>query len=380
MISLQTAVVGKVQIMLWVLLASVLLVLLVGCADLGGLLLTRAAARAGELKVRAALGAGRGRLVRQLVTESLVIASIGGAVGLALAYWLTRLIAVTATARLPRAHEITLDTTIVLVSLALSVIAALACGLAPALWITDGKGLAIATRQSSGDKGERRLLQTLVIVQVTLALILAIGAGLLARSLNGLLAVDAGFRPEHAVSATVSLPLASYPKANDIRGFFQRALQALDELPGAHAVALSGSLPLGFFDQRGFTAEHTPSGVQTPAVALSSIAGSYFAALGVPLKDGRLFTRSDDGEAPRVVIVNETLARTMWPGRPAVGERVKWGIRESQSPWMTVVGVVGDVKQRGLDTPAQAESTFRTGRRRRRRSSIRASTAIAAWR
>jgi predicted permease len=353
MLPLHAAVVGKVQTMLWVLLAAVLLVLLVGCADLGGLLLTRAAARAGELKVRAALGAGRGRLVRQLVTESLVIAAIGGACGLALAYWLTTLISVAFADSLPRAHEIALDRNIVLASIGLTFLAALACGLAPAIWITDARSLAISARESSGGRGERRLVQTLVIVQVTLALVLAIGAGLLARSLNHLLAIDPGYRSEHVVTVTVSLPLGGYSRPAEIRGFFQRAQQVLDQLPGATSTALTGTLPMSFFDQRSFTAEHRPAGVSEPAVAMSSVAGAYFATLGIPLRDGRFFVRD---EQPRFIVVNETLARMMWPGKSAVGERLKWGSGPgNNNPYMTIVGVVGDVKQRGLTAPAQPE-------------------------
>jgi putative ABC transport system permease protein len=353
---MQEAVVGNVRTVLWVLSGAVALVLLVGCADLGGLLLTRAAARAGELKVRAALGAGRGRLVRQLVTESLVIATIGGACGLALAQWLTTVIAAQAADRLPRAHEIALNGPVVIAAITLSVLAALACGLAPALWITDAHGLVISTRRLTGDTHERRLLHTLVILQVTLAIILAIGAGLLARSLERLLAVDPGFRAEHVVSATVALPLASYGHAPEIRGFFQRTLQALDGLPGAKAVALAGELPFSFFDQRGFAAERGPAiDDRTPPVAVLPVAGSYFATLGIALREGRFFTREDGlGPAP-LVIINETLARRVWPDRSAVGQRIKWGNAGSHGPWLTVAGVVGDVKQRGLATDAQAQ-------------------------
>jgi putative ABC transport system permease protein len=355
MMSLRDAVVGNVRPMLWVLFAAVLLVLLVGCADLGGLLLTRAAARAGELKVRAALGAGRGRLIRQLVTESLVIAGLGGACGIVLAYWMIGVIATQAAGQLPRAHEIALDANVIVAAVALSVIAALACGLAPALWITDAQSLAISSRRLTGDTGERRLLQTLVVVQVTLAIVLAIGAGLLARSLERLLAVDPGFRAEHVVSASVSLPLASYSHAADIRGFFQRTLDTLDQLPGTRSVAFAGTLPFSIFDLRSFSAEHGPSDANTPPVTLTPVAGSYFATLGIALRQGRFFTREDGVGTTPVVVVNETLARRMWPDGHAVGQRLKWGIATSHGRWMTVVGVVGDVKQRSLSIDSQAE-------------------------
>jgi putative ABC transport system permease protein len=353
---LRDAAVQGVETMLWVLLTAVTLVLLVGCADLGGLLLTRAAARAGELKVRAALGAGRGRLVRQLLTESLVVAAIGGACGVLLAYWITGLIAAHAADQLPRAHEIALDARVMVVAIALSVVAAIACGLAPALWITDAQSLAISTRRVTGEKGERRLLQTLVVVQVTLAMVLAIGAGLLARSLARLLDVDPGFRAERVISATVTLPLASYSQAADIRGFFQRTLRTLEELPGATAAGMAGTTPFSSFDQRSFTPEQAPPDGNTPPVSLLPVAGSYFATLKIPLREGRVFTRDEGLTQAPVVMVNETLARRIWPGRSAVGQRVKWGIGPTNPHgWRTVVGVVGDVKQHGLAEQAQAE-------------------------
>jgi predicted permease len=273
-----------------------------------------------------------------------------------LAYWVTGVIAAHAAEQLPRAHEIALDLRVIVVAIALSVVAAIACGLAPALWITDAHNLAIGSRRVTGEKGERRLLQTLVVVQVTLAMVLAIGAGLLARSLARLLEVDPGFRAERVISATVTLPLASYSRAADIRSFFQRTQQAMEELPGVAAAGMAGTTPFSSFDQRSFTPEQAPPDGNTPPTSLLPVAGSYFAALKIPLREGRVFTRDEGLAQAPVVMVNETMARRMWPGRSAVGQRVKWGSGPvNPHGWRTVVGVVGDVKQHGLAEQAQAE-------------------------
>jgi putative ABC transport system permease protein len=350
------AVVASVRPMLWVLLAAVLLVLLVGCADLGGLLLTRAAARANELKVRAALGAGRGRLIRQLLTESLVIATVGGIAGVALAWWATNLIAAHAADQLPRAHEIAIDGRAVFVSVGLSVLAALACGLAPALSVTQGQTLSISgNRRVAGDRGERRLLQTLVLVQVTLAMVLAIGAGLLARSLERLLAVDPGFRTAHVVSVNIALPHAKYAHAQDVRTFYHRTQQMLDELPGAQTVGMTGALPMRLFDQHTLSAEDGPGDANTAPAWVRPVSGSYFTTLGIALREGRYFRRDEgDPQAP-VLIINELMAQRLWPGRSAIGRRLKWLDIGDNPPWMTVVGVVGNVKLRGLTQDVQAE-------------------------
>jgi putative ABC transport system permease protein len=352
---LHQEIVGAVAPMLWVLFGAVTLVLLVGCADLGGLLLTRAATRAGELNVRAALGAGRGRLIRQLMTESLVIAAAGGLLGLGLAYAATRLIATQAGAYLPRAEEIGLGRPVVCGMIAFSLLSALAFGLAPALWITGAHGAALANRRTTGGRGERRLLRTLVVVQVTLAIVLAVGAGLLVRSLTRLMAVDPGFRGAQVVAAVVRLPQARYRETRVVRGAAERLLASARALPGVQAAALASTLPMHVDETRPFGVEGATG--RTPPTAVTWVMGSYFAALDVPLRRGRLFTDSDGLGGERVAIVNETLARRVWGQADPIGRRICWfgPCGDPQVPPMTVIGVVGDIKQGPLSSETRAE-------------------------
>lgn len=362
---LQTAVVGAVTPLLWVLFGAVTLVLLVGCADLGGLLLTRAATRAGELRVRAALGAGRGRLIRQLMTESLVIAAAGAVAGLALGAGAMQVIASQAGAYLPRAQEIGLDATVVAGMAAFTLLSALAFGFAPALWITGAPGAALtgptlANRRATAGRGERRLLGTLVVVQVTLALVLAVGAGLMVRSLERLLAVDPGFRPAQAVAGWVRLPDATYPLERDVRAFIDRLLPAARALPGARAAALASTLPMHLDEHRAIVIESPAKQDETGGrtAAVTWVTSEYFTTLQVPLREGRYFAAADDDvRAARVVVINETMARRAWGDASPLGRRVAWGIRGGTplNPWLTVVGVVADVKQGALSAATLPE-------------------------
>jgi putative ABC transport system permease protein len=355
--SLKTHVVGEVTPVLLILFGAVLLVLLAACADLGGLLLTRAATRANELAVRAALGAGRGRLVRQLLTESLLIALAGAAIGLGLASAMTRTIATQAVDYLPRAAEIGLDATAVAGMSALTLLTAIVFGLAPALWATRVHGAAPTGRRATAGRDERRLLRTFVVAQVTLAVVLGVGAGLLVRSVNRLIAVDPGFRGTQAVAGRVFLPRATYADRRTVQDATERLLSATRALPGVRAAAIASTLPMQRDEMRPFVAESSRVGRRTPPTAVTWVMGSYFTALGIPLRQGRTFTDADGlGPAP-VVIVNETLARRVWGSDSPVGQRIRWGLSDKPGdmPWMTVVGVVADVKQGALSSQTTAE-------------------------
>ncbi len=358
--SLQEPVVANTRRLLWILFGAVAIVLLAGCADLGGLLLTRATARAAEFTVRAALGASRGRLIRQLLTESLVSGGISGATGLVLAFVLTRLIAQQAAERLPRAQEIGLDGSVVIVAIVLSTIVALAIGLAPALWLTRSNTITTpSTKATTTGRRDRQFLRSLVVIQVALAMVLAIGAGLLTRSLDRLLAIDPGFRAQGVASATIALPFATYPRAADVRTFYQRALDMLDGLPGTKSAALSMNLPLTPFNHQVFSIERPRTAESSPPtpVVVSYVAGSYFATLGISLREGRLLTRQDGLGSEQVAVVNETMARRLWPQpqQSAVGQRIKPGLPGSPMPWITIVGVVADVKQDTLSAQVQPQ-------------------------
>jgi putative ABC transport system permease protein len=343
-------VVGQVRTRLVVLLAAVAMVLLIACADVANLILTRAAARQREMAIRIALGAGRARLIRQSLVESGALA-LGGAVsGLILAQWGTAALVRAAPFNIPRSQDIRIDAGVLVFTVALTMATALLFGLAPALESARkevGESLKENSRTGAGGRRRGRMLGALVSVQFALALVLLIGAGLLVRSFGRLLATDPGFRPEHVISAHTSLPAATYSQAGQVRGFYDRLLVRLRTLPGVKAVAASTYLPLGVRERRGFTIdgqEGAPDG--TPSmVAVDWPLGDYFQALGIPLRAGRFFTAQDNAAAAQVVIINENLARHFFPGRDPIDKRLKWGARISTSPWMTIVGVVGDVKQ-----------------------------------
>ena len=307
--------------------------------------------------MRAAIGAGRGRLVRQLLTESLLIALAGAAIGLAMASALTRTIATQAVDYLPRAAEIGLDATAVAGMLAFTLLAAIVFGLAPALWATRVHGAAPTGRRTTAGRDERRLLRTFVVAQVTLAVVLGVGAGLLVRSVNRLIAVDPGFRGSQAVAGRVFLPRATYPDRHGVQDATERLLTATRALPGVRAAAIASTLPMHRDEMRPFVAESSSVGRRTPPTAVTWVMGSYFTALGIPLRQGRTFTDTDGRGSESVVIVNETLARRVWGSQNPVGRRIRWGLsdRPGDMPWMTVVGVVADVKQGALSSQTTAE-------------------------
>jgi putative ABC transport system permease protein len=351
--SFRTEVIGRTQTLLLVLMAAVGMVLLIACADVANLLLTRAGERQPEMAVRTALGAGRMRLVRQLFTESLLLALTGGVLGLTLAALSTDLLVRFSPVSLPRATEISIDSRVLGFALLLCLGTAVVFGLAPA-WEAArgdiGEVLKEGGRRSTPGRRRRLLLSALVVSQFALALVLLIGAGLLARSFVSLLATHPGFRPERVLSMSVSLPGRSYSKAGQIRNFYRSLIERVEALPGVHAVAAATDLPLVVRERRGFTPDvEVASGIPR-VIAHVWVLGDYFEALGIQLKKGRFFTRQDGQTGERVIIINETMARRFWPGQDPVGRRMKWGGTNSQAPWMTIVGVMADVKHGPLQT------------------------------
>ena len=347
---------GRSRLLLVVLMGAVGLVLLICCADVANLILTRSGSRQRELAVRSALGASRVRIVRQLLTENVVLAAAGAAAGLALAAGLMRVILPAAGAALPRPEDIRLDGRVVAFTLALALTTPLLFGVMPALrsaivspaaLLTEGTGRATPGRR------RQRLLGALVVGQCAVALVLSVGAGLLIRSFVRLTSTATGFRGDQVINATLVLPSGSYGTGVQVKAFYRDAVAAAAALPGAMAVGAATDRPLNVRDRRVFTPD--PSADPAPGVsrtvATSWTVGRYFETLGIPLVSGRFFTDDDGapGRAP-VVIVSAMLAPRIWPGRDAVGLRLKWGIESSPQPWMTVVGVVGDIKQGPLDS------------------------------
>ncbi len=354
-------VVSGVRTLLVALLGAVGCVLLIGSANVANLLLVRAAGRHKELAVRVALGAGRLRLIRQLLTESVVLALAGGLLGVLLAFWGSRLLVAAIPGNIPRAQEVAVDLRVLAFTLALSLASGVVFGAIPALAALRanvGEALKEGGRTPSAGAGRGRLRGALVISQMALALVLLIGAGLLVRSFVRLLQTDPGFRPQHVLTVSVSLSGARYGKPGQAQAFFQRLLERLASLPGVQSVGAATTLPLEPDWTRVMTAEGQPEppAGKFPILAHTAVRGDYFQTMGIPLKRGRLFTPDDQPQAPREVIVSETTARRFWPGLDPVGRRVKWGLKESPVPWLTVVGVVGDVKSGRLDAETQPQT------------------------
>jgi len=348
-------VVGASRRLLLVLMGAVGMVLLIGCADVANLMLTRTGSRQRELAVRSALGASPARVVRQLLTEGFVLALIGGTAGVLLAYWTMQALLAFAGETLPRAESIGFDRRVVAFGVVLALATPLVFGVAPALRAalrSTFDALKDGGRGGTPSHARHRLLGSLVVAQFALALMLSVGAGLLVRSFMRLLSTDPGFRPDHVVTASVTLPSGRYGTAAEVKGFYRQAVEAIRAIPGVAAAAASTDQPLHVQERRTFSAD--ASARQMPmlgrVIAATWTDGDYFEALGIPLKRGRWFTDGDGRTGGRVVILSEMLARQIWADQDPIGRQIKWGVDGSRAPWMTVVGVVGDVKQGALGT------------------------------
>lgn len=357
-VALHDQAVGRVRPALVLLLAGVGFVLLMACVNVANLLLARSVARQKEIAVRTALGAGRGRLLGQMLAESLLLSAAGGLLGLAFVWIGVRLLVLTAPPELPRLNEVHPDMTIVLFTAAVSLLAGLLVGVAPA--IAAGRGnvhdaLKDTSRGVAGGVLRQRLRAALVIGEVALAVVLTVGAALLLRSFVTLLAVDPGFRSENLLTLQVQLPnRISTPDAR--RAFYAEMFERLDSLPGVVATGGTTRLPLGstnvstrvMIDGRNMT----PG--EMPEVEFRRAVHNYFHAMGMPVVRGRSFTAADGPAAQPVAVVNQTMARRLWPHEDPVGKRLKMGTNP-QTPWTTVIGVVGDLRHAGLDVEPAAE-------------------------
>jgi predicted permease len=306
--------------------------------------------------VRSALGASQVRVVRQLLTESLVLAAGGVMAGLALAWVLVRGFLPLAGDALPRTEDIALNGRVVAFAAVLGLLTPLVFGVVPALRSALGSArtrLADTTRTTTAGPGRQRLLAALVVAQCALALMLSVGAGLLLRSFVRLIRTDTGFRAEQVVNATMVLPSGRYPAGREVKAFYRDAVAAAAAIPGVTSAGAATDRPLNVRERRAFTPDPSAAGgsARGGTTATTFTVGRYFETLGIPLRAGRLFSDSDGqpgGE--RVVILSDMLARRFWPKGDAVGHQLKWGGESSPAPWMTIVGVVGDIKQGALDS------------------------------
>ena len=349
---LREMLVGDVQRPLLVLLGAVGFVLLVACANVANLLLARGSARHGELAVRAALGAGRARLVRQLITEAMVLAWFGGILGLILAYWGTGALIAAKPADLPRLDRIGLDATVVVFTLGAAMVTGLVFGMVPALQATNEhllRGLQESGRAGGGGRRAHRLRSALVVAEMALAVILLTGSGLLIRSFIELTRVNPGFQPEGAMALRVTFQGELYKGGEQIRNRVAEIEDRLRALPGVTAVAVGTVLPLGGL---GALLDFAVDGAPPPPpdvnqeIAVANVSPDYFRAIGTPLQRGRFFTALDHDKAPQVALLNEAAARRWFPNEDPIGRRVLSGGPHE------VVGVVRDVLQRNPGQPA----------------------------
>lgn len=351
---LETRLTRAVRPTLLALMGAVGFVLLIACANVSSLLLGRAMQREPEFAIRGALGAGRSRVVRQLLTESVLLAVAGGALGVLLAWWAVRAVVAYGPASLPRLSAIGLHWPVVAFTAGLSILCGLLFGLVPAL-ATARPDLFTVLRPGgrlTGQRSRRHLRSILVAAEVALALMLLVGAGLLLRSLGRLLAVDPGFESDRLLTLEVQTTGPAYQEDAQVRAYFERALTAVRAVPGVEAAGWVSMIPLGGnFDRYGVQVEGRTlaNPEDAPAADRFAVWPGYLEAMRIPLRRGRLFDAHDAGNAPPVVVINETMARLGWPDADPIGKRVQMG--GADKPWREVVGIVGDVHHTGLDDP-----------------------------
>ena len=336
---------------------AIMVVLLIACANLAGLLLVRAIRRRREIAVRLALGARAGALLRQAILESLVLSVSGGLLGLALAAVALRLGISRLPETLPRLDEIGLDWQVVSFAIILAVLTGVVCGLAPAfaaLRTSVNDTLKEGGRSGSAGSGHARLRSALVVGEIAVALVLLVASGLLLRSFEKMRAVDLGFRPDHVLAAAYSLPQRQYATQPAINEFNDELIRRLQQLPGVKSVGLTSFLPAsGSNSNSTFVAEGyvPPQGAGMNLATWVQVQGDYLQAMGIPLLAGRFFTPADTENTQLVVIVNHKLAEHFWPGANPIGKRLRIGTPETPTPWVTIVGVVADVKENSPDAP-----------------------------
>ena len=356
LIPLQEWLVGDVRPALLVLFGAVGLVLLIACANFASLLMARAVARRQELVIRAALGAGRGRLIRKTLTESALLSLLGGAAGLVLAQWGTQVLLALRPEKLAHLSGIHVDARVLLFVLAVSLLTGIAFGLVPA-WIAAGadvaEALKVSGRAATSSPAGHRIRKTLVTAELALALVLLVGAGLLIKGFSRLRSMNPGFNSANVMTMFLQLPTTRYREIPKQTQFRRELLTRLNFLPGVQA-AMVTDIPLGgnYVDHRFVIDGRPPVPVGgEPEVQTLSVMGNYFHVMQIPLRAGRDFTQMDREGQPLVAIVNEEMVREFLPHENPIGVRIHWARDTGPPRWMTVIGVAGDVKHSGLNQP-----------------------------
>jgi predicted permease len=363
LIPLQEQIVGDYKLALLALLGAVLFVLLIASANVANMLLARAAGRQKEISIRAALGAGRLRLVRQLLAESLLLAGLGGAAGLLLAVWGVYLLVAFGPAELPRAGEVAVNMRALGFTFAVSLLTGIIFGLAPALQASRpdlNETLKEGVRDATGGAGHRRMRSLLVVSEIALSLALLVGAGLLMRSFLKLQAVAPGFNPNNMLTMRVSLEGPNYEKAESRIAFYDQLLDKIKALPGVQSVGARYHIPLVPADNYAnlaFAIEGRMSDpANRPTAYYNTVSPDLFRTMEIPVSKGRPFNEHDDQRAQRVIVINETLARRYFPGEDPVGKRMTLNDENpKEEDWSTIVGVVKDTKPLALDSKPSPE-------------------------
>jgi predicted permease len=359
LVPMQKEIVGDVRTALLVLLGAVGLVLLIACANIANLLLTRATSRSKEIAVRTALGAGRSRIIRQLLSETAVLGLLGGVVGIALAYWGVRALSSLLPDNLPQLNAIRVDNFVLIFALALSAIASIAFGLVPALFVSKSD-IQASLRESSSRSGEsgnrRRARSFLAAAEIALAMVLLVAAGLLLRSFSKLTSVSPGFDAQHIVKAEVSLPQFQYSKPQQWTAFSNQLLAGIQAQPGLQDSAIAIPVPItdGFINL-GFEIVGVPPASPSDSRLANyvSVSPNYFRVMGIPLLSGRLFNQQDIADAPRVTLISKALAQRYFPNQDPIGKQLNFGFPPNAGVSREIIGIVGDVRDKSLgDAPA----------------------------
>ena len=354
-VSITDELVGEIRPTLWMIFGAVVLVLLVACANVANLLLARSSIRHKEITIRSAIGAARSQLVRQLLTESLLLSIVGGLLGLGIAFWGTNLVSSVGSQINPMLDHIQLDSRVLLFTVGISVVTGLIFGLAPALQVSK-PNLTESLKEGgrgSGPAGTRnRLRSALVVAEIAMTLVLLVCAGLLIRTVMRLRGVNTGFNAQNILAMNIGLPSIKYPKPENQIAFFKQVTDRIASLPGVKAAGITSVLPLSDnFDGRGLVVEdHPRSRGEEITVDLYVTTPGYLQAMNISILNGRVLGDQDTAESAKVALINQTMANQLWPNQVPLGKRIRFtGSPTDPGPWRTVVGVVSDVSQYGLD-------------------------------
>lgn len=350
---LRDRVVGRVSTALWVLLGAVGFVLLIACSNVANLVLARATGREREMALRAALGAGRWRLMQQLLTENLILAVVGGALGLLLAYGGTAGLVILGAKEIPRVQEIRMDAMVLLYGFAATLLTGLLFGLAPAVRASrvDLIDSLKSAGKSTGGRSRHGLRHVLVTAEMALAFVLVVGVALLGKSFVRLMHVDLGYDPHNVLTLSTYVYGQRYRAPEAELAYYNQAFERLRATPGIESVAMVSTLPLNGFDRRSLHIQdrRLQNDSEAPSVDTYSVSPDYFRVMRIALKSGRSFTLQDGASTPLVAMISESCARAEFPNQNPIGKHIQLGGRHDDRPWATIVGVVGDTHQYGLD-------------------------------